>query len=50
MTVEGKSPRSQRAYEEWKFSPISKLTRHLKIKKKDVYVKYISVFREKYRY
>ena len=24
--------------------------RHLKIKKKDVYFEYISVFREKYRY
>ena len=47
----GKSPRS-RAYEGQRFSPTGNLNtrRHLKIKKKDVYFKYISVLREKYRY
>ena len=47
----GKSPRS-RAYEEWRFCPTGNLNtrRHLKIEKKDVYFKYISVLREKYRY
>ena len=38
VTVAGKSPRSRAS------------RRHLKIKKKNVYFKYISVFREKYRY
>ena len=44
-----KSPRSK-AYEEWRFSPTGNLNtikRHLKIKKKDMYFKYISVLREK---
>ena len=47
----GKSPRSK-AYEEQRFPPTGNLNtrRHLKIKKKDVYFKYISVLREKYRY
>ena len=43
-----KSPRSK-AYEEKRFSPTGNLNskRHLKIKKKDLYFKYISVLREK---
>ena len=47
----GKSPRSL-AYEEQQFPPTGNLntSRHLKIKKKDVYFEYISVYREKYRY
>ena len=47
----GKSPRTL-AYEEKRSLPTGNVnTRgHLKIKKKDVYFRYISVCREKYRY
>ena len=43
-----KSPRSK-AYEDSRFSPTGNLNskRRLKIKKKDLYFKYISVLREK---
>ena len=46
----GKSPRSK-AYEEYGFPPTGNLNtrQHLKIKKKDVYFKDISVLRENYR-
>ena len=46
----GKSPRSK-AYEEYRFPPTGNLNtrQHLKIKKKDVYFKDISVLRENYR-